>query len=416
MPEEVMALFKRTVPSGLRFGTVTVYLDGEAVEVTTFRREGRYGPDRRPQEVRLGVTLEEDLSRRDFTVNALAYDPVKNSWIDCYGVKHRLAAKYLEIKAVGSAKERFEEDPLRMLRAFYLMARAGAAGARFAWDEDTFAAISSCRDKIKGVSGERIREELNKILLGPNPAACLAKMEEAGLLEIILPELTANKGVDQGNRFHRLDVLEHILATVQLVEPRLALRWAALLHDIGKYRCRIEVGDRFLFYGHAPVSAEMASAVLGRLKFGKELQNQILNLIAHHMFDYPQTEAGIRRLLRRVGPENIDDLLELRRADILASGPNATTRAVENLRRQIREVQNKKPGLTLKDLAVNGFDVMEHLKIKPGPRVGQALNYLLERVLDEPSLNERQALLAELDRWALSQGVVSGPVGTSSSR
>lgn len=397
--QRVMALFDRAVPSGLAFGTVTVLLEGRPLEITTFRREKSYTSRRKPAEIEFGVSLEEDLSRRDFTVNALAYDPIKKQWVDPYRVIPGLAAKKLEIKAVGNAGERFEEDPLRMLRAFYLMSRAGAAGAEILWDAATLKAITAGRHRILRVSGERIRDELTKILLGPNPDECLNKMQEAGLLEVVLPEVSRNKGVFQGNRYYRLEVFAHILQTVRIIKPVPALRWAALLHDIGKYACRVEEGEAVHFYGHETLSTFLTRDVLKRLRFSNEFQDRVLRLITHHMFSYPATDAGVRRFLRRVGPDLMEDLLELRRADILATSAEASTAELDRFRRRLVEIQNQKPAFGLKDLAVNGYDIMEHLGIGPGPLVGRALHYLLERVLEDPSLNNREALLAEVKKW-----------------
>ncbi|MGB9660911.1 MAG: CCA tRNA nucleotidyltransferase [Moorellaceae bacterium] len=408
MPEEVMALFDRAIPTGLQFGTVTVLIDDNPVEVTTFRKEAQYNAKRHPEKVELGVTLEEDLSRRDFTVNALAYDPLQERWFDPYGVIPQLSAKQMEIKAVGHPEERLEEDPLRMLRAFYLMARAGAAGAKVFWDPPTLKAITLARQKILRVSAERVREEMTKILLGPNPDACLGKMQEAGLLEVILPEVSRNQGVVQGNRYYKLDVFDHILAAVRVIKPTPLLRWTALLHDVGKYCCRVVTGDAVHFYGHEKVSVALAQNILERLRFSKDFQEKVLHLIAHHMFTCPTTDAGIRRFLRRIGPDLVRDLLELRRADILATSSEANLQSLEYFKRRLEEIQNQKPAFGLKDLALNGYDVMEHLNLAPGPQVGEALNYLLERVLDDPNLNTREVLLAELQEWAAKHLPPSG--------
>lgn len=400
MPGQVMDLFDKAIPTGLQFGTVTVLIDDNPIEVTTFRKEAQYNAKRKPEKIELGVTLEEDLSRRDFTVNALAYDPIQEKWFDPYGVIPQLLAKQLEIKAVGNPEERFEEDPLRMLRAFYLMARAGAAGARVCWDQPTLKAITLSRQKMLRVSAERVRDEMTKILLGPNPDECLREMQETGLLEVILPEVSQNKGVIQGNRHYKLDVFEHILEAVKIIKPSPVLRWTALLHDIGKYCCRIETEDAIHFYGHEKVSVSLAQNILERLRFSKDFQEKVIHLIAHHMFSYPTTDAGIRRFLRRIGPDLVEDLLELRRADILATSPEATTLPLDYFRWRLAEIQNQKLAFGLKDLAINGHDVMEHLNLTPGPKVSEALNYLLERVLDDPALNTRETLLAELKKWA----------------
>lgn len=400
LPQEVMNLFEKAIPTGIKFGTVTVVLDGNALEITTFRQEKNYTPQRKPGQVKLGVTLEEDFKRRDFTVNALAYDPVNERWYDPYYVIPKLEGKLMEIKAVGDPCERFEEDPLRMLRAFYLMARAGEARAKVCWDEATLKAISLSRDKILRVSAERIRDELNKILLGSNPDECLRKMQQVGLLEVILPEVSRNHGVIQGDKTYKLDVFEHILAVVRTIKPSLHLRWAALLHDVGKFSCRKEEGEKIHFYGHEKVSVELARLALERLKFSQEFKEKVLHLISHHLFSYPTTPAGLRRFLRRVGPEAVEDLLELRRADILGTDPEANLLALEEFSRRLEEIRQKKAAFSLKDLAINGYDVMECLNLSPGPAVGKALNYLLERVLEDPSLNTRETLLRELKEWA----------------
>lgn len=400
LPEEVMTLFERAIPTGLKFGTVTVIIEDHALEITTFRQEKNYTLKRKPGQINFGVSLEEDFKRRDFTVNALAYDPVAPKWYDPYQVIPKLKCKLLEIKAVGNPIERFEEDPLRMLRAFYLMSRAGAVGAKIYWDKATLKAISSSREKILRVSAERIREELTKILLGPNPDQCLRKMQQVGLLEVILPEVSRNQGVIQGNQSYKLDVFEHILAVVREISPSPHLRWTALLHDIGKFACRKEEEKNIHFYGHEKVSVELARLVLERLKFSREFKEKVLHLISHHLFSYPTTPAGLRRFLRRVGPEAVEDLLELRRADILGTDPQADLSPLEEFSQRLKKIQQESLAFSLKNLAINGYDVMEHLNLSPGPAVGKALNYLLEKVLEDPSLNTREALLGELKRWA----------------
>lgn len=391
-PEEVMRLFPRVIPTGIEFGTVTVLSDGLPVEVTTFRAEGRYNLKRRPEEVRFGVTLHEDLSRRDFEVNAIAYDPYADRLIDLYEASPMLHQGILFIRAVGRAEDRFDEDPLRMLRAVSLAARAPRE-VRVRWDRGTFKAILKMREKLYNVSYERINQEFTKILISDRCGVCLELMDRLKLLEIVVPELVATKGVEQRKAAHKYDVFTHTLATVAAITPRLDLRLAALLHDIGKPATMKPGPDgETHFFGHERVGAKMAASILQRLRYPKEVISKVTHLIYHHMFSYPETDAGIRRFIARVGQEHVWDLLELRRADTLGSGKRLSWR-YHRFKKRLEEIMYQAPPFTVRDLAVDGYDVMRELDIKPGPRVGQVLRFLLNRVLDNPELNKRDVLL-----------------------
>jgi tRNA nucleotidyltransferase (CCA-adding enzyme) len=392
-PEEVGRLFRRTAPTGVKHGTVTVLGRDGAYEVTTFRRDGKYGDARHPDDVTYARTVEEDLSRRDFTFNALAYDPVDDELIDLFG-----GAEDFErgvVRAVGDPAERFHEDGLRPLRGIRL-------AARFEFDVDpaTLAAIPAVLERVRMVAAERVREEIMKMLAtAPKPSYGFELMREAGLLEIFLPELLEGYDVTQ-NEFHAYDVYVHSLYSCDAAPPEKPLvRLAALLHDVGKPRTRVVRDGRVTFYNHQAVSRRMARGILDRLRLSKKDRDHVLHLIYHHMFGYTAnwTDAAVRRFIRKVGRENIADLFDLRIADWFGNGTNygfpAYLRALE---RRINEAIAREEAFTEKDLAVDGMDVMAELGIPPGPRVGEALSYLLERVLEDQSLNERERLLALL--------------------
>lgn len=404
-PEEVGRLFRRTAPTGVKHGTVTVLGASGEYEVTTFRRDGKYGDARHPDDVTYARTIEEDLGRRDFTFNALAYDPVDDELIDMFGGIDDFERGV--VRAVGDPGERFGEDGLRPLRGIRL-------AARFEFDVDpaTLAAIPGVLERVRMVAAERVRGEIMKMLAtAPKPSYGLELMRETGLLEIFIPELLEGYAVTQ-NEFHAYDVYVHSLYACDAAPAAKPLvRLAALLHDIGKPRTRVVRNGRVTFYNHQAVSRRMTRGIMDRLRFSKKDRDHVLHLIYHHMFGYTAnwTDAAVRRLIRKVGRENIADLFDLRIADWFGNGTNygfpAYLRALE---RRINEAIAREEAFTEKDLAVGGRDVMSELGIPPGPRVGEALSYLLERVLEDQSLNERERLLALLGE---KFGPPGGPEG-----
>ena len=394
-PEQVRALFPGSLPTGIRYGTVTVRLGGSRVEVTTLRGEGAYGDGRHPDQVVFGSSIEDDLARRDFTVNAMAYDPETGRLIDPHGGLRDLRRGIL--RTVGRPGRRFAEDALRMLRFYRFVATLGLRPAR--------AAERAMDPTLLGrISPERIRDELFRMLLASAPGPALAGLAATGLLARIVPELPA----EPADR-----VLRHSLAAAEAIRPELHLRLAALLHDIGKPATRTVVRGEIHFYGHDEVGAEMAGAVLARLRCPTRLAEIVRVLVRLHMFQLPAQagDAALRRLLHKAGsPRRLRDLVELRRADIIATG-GAYWRAAgswRELRRRVEEVLAAGNGFSLRDLAVDGRDVMRALGIGPGPEVGRILRGLLERVLDDPSLNDEERLLS-LAREITSRNTAEGP-------
>lgn len=386
-PEEVKAVFTRTIPVGEKFGTVAVLLGDGQFEVTTFRREGGYSDGRRPDWVEFTRDLPADLARRDFTINAIAFDPIGGRLVDPYrgvwAVRRRL------VQAVGEPAARFQEDPLRMLRFYRFQSTLGFRGEAATEQGIEAAAITR-------ISGERIRDEMTKLLLGKDPARGLQGMARSGLLTAIMPEFAAVWNAEPA-------LFGHLVATVQAIKPTAELRWAAFLHDLGKATTRQVEGDRVRYYGHEKVGEELAAGILERLRFAKAFRHKVLTLIRWHMFpaDPRLTDAALRRLVGKVGPENIIDLLELRRADIVGTG-GPTTGARENLVQFTRRVQALLAGETVftrKDLAVNGREVMAYLGLPPGPTVGRVLDEVFRWVTEEPERNQKELILDYLAKW-----------------
>ncbi|MGZ3405516.1 MAG: CCA tRNA nucleotidyltransferase [Polyangia bacterium] len=401
-PADVTRVFgrKRTIPTGEKHGTVTVLTErgGEKqhVEVTTYRGEGAYSDGRRPDEVVFVRTLDEDLKRRDFTMNAIAYDPLADVLADPYGGQRDLAARL--IRAVGVPLERFLEDGLRAMRAVRF-----AAQLEFAIDPPTERAIPDAIDVFKKVSGERVRDELVKILGARRPSVGLELMRTTGLLGASIPELLEGVGLHQ-NRFHAHDVWQHTIAAVDATEltgdPPWLVRFAALMHDVAKPRTAAPKEDspsENTFYRHESVGAAMADEICRRLKLSNAERDSIVNLVGNHMFWYtPEWSDGtVRRFLSRVGLEHVDALFALRAGDVRARGQGEEPgREIDELRARIADEIKKASALKIGDLAVGGADVMEVLGCKPGPIIGEVLRALLERVLDDASLNQRDTLRA----------------------
>jgi len=402
-PEETLRIFgsRFAIPTGLRHGTVTV-LAGESeprrhVEVTTFRGEGVYLDGRRPSSVTFSATLEEDLSRRDFTMNAIAYEPAVGRLIDPHGGQGDIARK--SVRTVGDPVLRFTEDGLRPMRGVRQAAQLG-----FALESGTEAAIPRCLESFRKVSAERIRDELRKLLLSPVPSRGIEAMRRTSLLAEVLPELLPTVGCMQ-NRFHKHDVYQHTLATVDAASPDFVVRMAALLHDLGKpgtQAPREDAPGEFSFFRHEQVGAELAQRICARLKLPADERETICALVSGHMFYYTPdwTDGTVRRFVNRVGPALVPLLFALREADIASRGQGEDReKETRALRARIAQVAAEDAALRVTDLAVDGEDVMRILAIPPGRRVGQILDELLERVLDDPALNERgtlERLLREL--------------------
>lgn len=402
-PNEVMRMFPRTAPTGIDHGTVLVIDGGMEVEVTTFRADGTYTDGRHPDEIRFAATIEEDVSRRDFTVNALAYDLATRDFIDLFGGIQDLQRR--TIRTVGDPNERFAEDGLRIMRAVRF-----ASELHFIIEDETFAAIRGALGVFEKVSSERIREELNRILASDDPFSGIELMRKSGMLSIVLPELEEGYGVAQ-NRFHAYDVYYHNLNSCRSVpmgknpeETRL-IRLAALLHDIAKPRTqkKIDKQEELVYYNHEIVGASMARRIMKRLKYSRAETDFVEHLIRNHMFYYQDewTDAAVRRFMNKVGLEHIRSLLTLREADRLGNGKRkrGESAAIPKLLKRIDKIIEEANAITVKDLVVNGNDIMTIFALPPGPIIGVILDHCLELILDEPSLNDREILLKKVKEY-----------------
>jgi putative nucleotidyltransferase with HDIG domain len=398
MPElvELLGRFGRADWVGRSFGVVKFTYwperdaEGVTVDIALPRTEKSTGSGHRDFEVDYDPSLpvEDDLRRRDFTVNAIAIRLRDGAISDPHGGRDDLAARLLRL----IFPDAFAEDPLRMLRAIGLVARFD-----FKLDADLRRRLEGEIGLLREVSAERIAEELNKILLlAGAPSGGLRLMEETRMLDVLLPELRAAVGCDQPGPYHAYDVFEHTVRVVDASAKRLALRWAALLHDVEKPSTRQFQAGKVTFYNHETLGAETARRILSRLRYGNDLINHVAVLIERHLFNTDMGDKGLRRLIRAVGIERMADLLDLRRADVVGQGMGGRTDDVDEFAARITAEIEKKPPFSRSDLAVNGFDLMKEFDLAPGRRLGLVLDFLLEKVLDEPDKNDRTTLL----NWA----------------
>jgi tRNA nucleotidyltransferase (CCA-adding enzyme) len=403
-PEEIMKIFPKSFYEN-RFLTVTVLTESQnpklkEIEITTFRKEAKYTDKRHPDFVGFAKTLEEDLARRDFTINAIALkiENGKLQIVDLFNGKEDLKNKI--IKAVGDPRERFSEDALRMMRAVRFSVTLGEG-----WniEEKTKEAIKENAFWISTISKERIRDEFLKIIMCERAAEGIERMRELSLLKYIIPELEEGYKVTQ-NKHHIYDCYEHYLRSLDFAAKKgfnVYVRLAALFHDIGKPRTKRGEGPEATFYGHEIVGAKMTDQILKRLKFPKKDIEKIVKLVRYHLFYYNPgevKESSVRRLIRKVGLENIEELLQVRMADRIGSGvPKAEPYKLRHLRYMIEKVS--RDPISVKMLKVDGNDVMEILKIKPGPKVGQILQILLEEIVEDPRKNEREFLKKEIEKF-----------------
>jgi putative nucleotidyltransferase with HDIG domain len=398
LPEEVTDIFRETkprssvIPTGIKHGTVTVLYRGQSIEITTYRTEENYTDGRRPDQVHYTANIEDDLSRRDFTMNAIALRLPTGTKVDPYDGEADIRGGI--IRCVGDPAARFSEDGLRPIRAVRF-----AAQLSYKVEPKTLAAISGALEISAKVSAERIRDELLKIAASDKPSRALLLMEQTGLLALFLPELAASRGIDQKG-FHRFDVLEHsLLACDYSAEKQYPqdVRIAALLHDIGKTPTR-KIDDKsgiWTFYQHETESEKMTRNILFRLRCPNELIDSVCHLVKEHMFHYTDewSDAAVRRFIVRAGEDSLVKLYQLRRADAYA------TAAIEPppdfllpLVYRIEKALGESSAFTLKDLAVSGKDLIA-IGIKPGKKIGIILNELLETVLDDPAQNNRETLI-----------------------
>ena len=424
-PEKIQEIFPESVYEN-QFGTVGVKTGSDnsalkIIEVTTYRLEGKYTDKRHPDEIKFAKTIEEDLARRDFTVNAIAIkltddnkqliidkelnDKSQRSnvggqmlLVDPFGGQEDLKNRI--IRAVGNPEERFQEDALRLLRAARFMAQLN-----FSIEKNTEEAIKKNANLLEFVSKERIRDEFSKLIMTDNASEGVRKMQDLGLLKYIIPELESGVGVSQ-NRHHIFTVFDHNIKSLEYAVKEkllLHLRLAALLHDAGKPKSKRGEGEFATFYGHQVVGERMAIEVLDRLKYPKEMIEKIALLVREHMFVYDPdtvTDAGARRLLRRVGPENIEDLFKLREADRIGSGvPKAQPYRLRHLKFRIEKVS--KDPISARMLQADGSDIMRETGLSPGPKIGYILAVLLEEVLDDPNINSKEVLIGRIKTLAV---------------
>jgi tRNA nucleotidyltransferase (CCA-adding enzyme) len=389
-PEEVMRMFRRVIPTGVRHGTVTVLAGGEQFEVTTFRKEGKYVDGRRPESVAWTADIVEDLQRRDFTINAMAYNLATHELLDPFGGRADLKRKL--IRAIGDPDERLGEDALRILRAVRIACQLG-----FAIEPLTFRSLEANAPLIAQISAERIRDELDKILETEEPSAGLETLGRLRLLKLLLPELEACRGVKQP-ALHCFDVFTHSLyACDGAPAGNREVRLAALFHDIGKPPCvgTNKQGDPS-FYSHEQTGASLTRDILTRLRYPGRVVDTVTHLILHHMWSYDPswTDSAVRRFVQRVGREHLADLFALRLADQFGMCRRPPDRRVlTEFEARIEEVLAASEALSLRDLAVNGDDLKRELGLEEGRTVGVILEFLLESVIDDPALNDRERLL-----------------------
>ena len=402
-PEQVISAFKKVIPTGIAHGTVTVHFMGEEIEVTTFRIEQGYSDGRHPDKVSYASDIEEDLSRRDFTMNAIAVSLKDGSIVDPFNGKADIKNKV--IRSVGNPLERFNEDGLRPIRAIRFASQLG-----FEIETNTLQAISNEKvlQKTSTISIERFRDELVKLLKSPKPSVGLKLLESTNIMKLFLPELLEGRNCIQNDvrGYHVFDVLDHNFyscdgAPVHKVNVRLA----ALLHDIGKPASKVvrvtDEGEIYNFFSHEKYSETIARKLLTKLRFSNNEINNVCHLIENHMFHYEESwsDAAIRRFVVRVKPENIEDLIDLRLADmygkynmpIQIKESNACDLLIQ-LQDRIKKIQEENSAFTLKSLAVSGKDLME-IGIPSGKLIGKILDSLLETVLDDPKQNSKDVLL-----------------------
>lgn len=402
-PEQIIKIFPKNFAEN-KFGTVTVLTESKIeslkeVEITPYRTEAEYTDKRHPDEVHWAKTIEEDLSRRDFTINAIAIDvdklETKKEIIDPFNGQEDLKKKI--IATVGNPKDRFFEDALRMMRAVRFSSTLG-----FEINKETKSAIKKNSIWIDEISKERVRDELLKIIMSDRASEGIEALRELGLLKYIMPELEEGYGVGQ-NKHHIFNCYEHSIESLKYAAKKKFnqnVRMAVLLHDIAKPRVKAGNGADSTFYNHEIVGAKMAYQILDRLRFSKKEIEKIVKLVRFHLFYYnvgEVTESSVRRLVNKVGLENMEELLEVRMSDRIGSGvPKAEPYKLRHLKYVIDKVSQDP--LSAKMLKVNGEDIMKELGIKPGPKIGWMLEILLSKVLIDPEKNNRDYLMSEVKR------------------
>jgi len=390
LPDETINLFEKTIPTGLQHGTVTVLINKEPYEVTTFRTDGDYKDNRRPDSVSFVSDIVEDLSRRDFTINALAYNQYEGL-IDCFNGLKDIKSKI--IKCVGNPDKRFNEDALRMLRAIRFSCQLD-----FLIEPETYESIKRNYKLVENISAERIRDELCKILTSKTPTKGLEMLRDTRILEIILPDINNLVEYTPNCNNHNRDVFKHTLKVIDNTHNNLILRLSALFHDVGKINTMafLENGHCY-FPKHSIESAIMTKSILTKLAFDNNTINSVCSIITEHLvlnISHMPTDGEIKRLINKVGSKNMSILYDLQRADINSLwNPIPFLKKVDFMDQRTKYILDNNEPLTIKDLNITGTILMSELNLKPGKIIGELLNFLLEKVLDDSSLNIQNTLL-----------------------
>lgn len=384
-PEEVIKLFDKVILTGIKHGTVTVVLNKTGYEVTTFRTDGEYEDNRHPKQVKFVTSLKEDLARRDFTINAMAYNEV-NGLIDYFdGVKD---LKNKTIQTVGNPNKRFSEDALRMLRAIRFSAQLD-----FNIEQNVLDTIKKLKENITYISKERIREEFNKILIY-NPRK-IDVLRECELLDYIIRGAGKMYKFNQNNPYHVYDLYNHTLSAVEIIEPILYLRLTMLFHDFGKISTKTTDENGIShYYAHGKISMEIAEGILKELKYDNDTTNEVLTLIKYHDCSL-KSKTSIKRMLNKIGEKYLRDLIKVQRADVISQNPLYSAERLSNLieiEKKLNLILNENECFNLKDLKINGMDLQE-IGFHKGKAIGETLKYLLDLVIENPSLNEKGKLI-----------------------
>lgn len=389
LPGEIMELFSdfNVIETGLQHGTLTIILNNNKYEITTFRADGDYGDGRHPNNVEFISELADDLLRRDFTMNAIAYNE-QEGIVDPFNGLEDIANGI--IRCVGNPRHRFNEDGLRILRAIRFHSRLG-----FEIEYNTLTAMKQRRHKLKNISKERIRDEISKILIGEHVYSAILTMTKSKLFYHTIPEIIKCIDFKQYNKHHDKDVFNHIIHVVKHSPSKLEIRLAALFHDIGKPECfTLDEDNCGHFYKHHISSSKITKNIMSRLRFDNKTIDKVSILVREHMSRYDHLRTtNIKKFITRVGIENLDDLFELQIADIKSSAPEYhNIYMVTKLRDECYKILSEKQPLSRGDLEVNGKDLI-NIGFKPGKELGNVIDILLEKVLEDPTLNDKEALI-----------------------
>lgn len=388
VPKQILSAFEDhiTFDAGIKHGTISVVIDRQVIEITTHRIESCYSDNRHPDKVKFAKSIYEDLKRRDFTMNAIAYDPHNDSFIDPYGGREDIVKK--AIRCVGDPIKRFTEDGLRILRALRFSSVLG-----FSIDQETKNAIHSLKHLLEGISKERIYSEFTKLLCGTNAKAVLSEFYD--VIAVFIPEILPTVGFEQKNIHHCYDVWEHTLVTLESIEKDPILRWTMLCHDLGKPETFFIDEKGGHFFGHYKNSSFIAKNILKRLKASTEINDTVSMLVYHHDSVIPETEKSVKRFIIKLGEENAKRMLKINLADAMGQSPHQLNERIEhinNLSMILDQVLSSNPCLSKKSLAVNGNDLYE-IGIPKSKRMGEIIDKLFSEVVDGELENVKEALL-----------------------